>query len=226
MKFGSKAASFTVDGDGKSSAIAPAGSGTVDVTVTTPGGTSAPGVADRFTYTSPSTPEVTRALPTVRVTPPEVRSSTRAVLSGAVDPQGLSTTARFEYGLESRYPAHGDVIYDHSTPAVQVGSDFSTHGLSASVSGLVPNAEYYVGLTASNSAGTTYGPDQPFRTAKDPAPLPPVLGKAETAKPVRGPVFVLKGNRLIPLTEARQNARVNAMLERRAALDHAGGDAA
>jgi hypothetical protein len=44
------AASFTVISDTSITAIAPAGSGTVDVTVTTPGGTSAPSPADQFSY--------------------------------------------------------------------------------------------------------------------------------------------------------------------------------
>jgi hypothetical protein len=46
------AASFTVDSDTQITAVAPEGSGTVDVTVTTPAGTSAATAADRFTYTA------------------------------------------------------------------------------------------------------------------------------------------------------------------------------
>ncbi len=54
VRFGSReAASFTVASSGKSiSAVSPAGSGTVDVTVETPIGVSAISEADRFTYTS------------------------------------------------------------------------------------------------------------------------------------------------------------------------------
>jgi len=52
VSFGSTAASsFTVDSDTQITAISPAGSGTVDVTVTTPNGISATGAADQFTYT-------------------------------------------------------------------------------------------------------------------------------------------------------------------------------
>jgi len=51
VRFGSTAAtSFTVNSDTKITAYSPAGTGTVDVTVTTPGGTSATGPADHFTY--------------------------------------------------------------------------------------------------------------------------------------------------------------------------------
>ncbi len=56
--FGSTAAAaFTVGSDSSITATAPAGSaGTVDVVVTTAGGTSAAVTADRFTYTVPTTP--------------------------------------------------------------------------------------------------------------------------------------------------------------------------
>ena len=54
--FGRVAASrFTVNSATQITAVSPAGSGTVDVRVTTPGGTSATSNADRFTYVSAPT---------------------------------------------------------------------------------------------------------------------------------------------------------------------------
>src|SRR4029077_5901692 len=51
VSFGSNAAaSFTVNSATQITATSPAGIGTVDVTVTTPGGTSATSTADQFTY--------------------------------------------------------------------------------------------------------------------------------------------------------------------------------
>ena len=51
VSFGANpSASFTVDTDAQITAVSPAGSGTVDVTVTTPGATSPTGSADQFTY--------------------------------------------------------------------------------------------------------------------------------------------------------------------------------
>ncbi len=51
MLFGTVAASsFTVNSDTQITAVSPAGSGTVDVRVTTPGGTTVTSNADRFTY--------------------------------------------------------------------------------------------------------------------------------------------------------------------------------
>ena len=56
VKFGTTTASFAVNGATQITANSPAGSaGAVDVTVTTPGGTSATGAADQFTYGSART---------------------------------------------------------------------------------------------------------------------------------------------------------------------------
>ncbi len=48
--FGTTAVSFMLNSDTQITAVSPAGSGTVDVKVTTPGGTSATSTVDRFTY--------------------------------------------------------------------------------------------------------------------------------------------------------------------------------
>jgi hypothetical protein len=53
VHFGSASASFKVSGAGLIKATAPAGTGTVAVTVTTPGGTSAVGPPDQFSYVPP-----------------------------------------------------------------------------------------------------------------------------------------------------------------------------
>jgi hypothetical protein len=50
VRFGNTASSFTVNSASQITATAPAGSGTVDVTVTTAGGTSATSSADQFSY--------------------------------------------------------------------------------------------------------------------------------------------------------------------------------
>ena len=62
VQFGSNAAtSFAVNSATQIAATAPAGAGTVDITVTTPGGTSATSAADHFSYTS--LPTVTSVSP-------------------------------------------------------------------------------------------------------------------------------------------------------------------
>jgi hypothetical protein len=62
VRFGtSSARSFTVDSSTQVTAVAPAGTGTVDVTVTTPGGTSESVPVDRFAYVT--RPTVTKVIP-------------------------------------------------------------------------------------------------------------------------------------------------------------------
>ncbi len=122
---------------------------------------------------------ITAAPSTVVTGVPTVSSSTKAGFAGSVNPEGLPTTTHFEYGLDSRYskPGTSGPVYDHSTPSQPVGSDFSSHSVSASVSGLVPNALYHVRLVATNAAGTTNGPDMTFKTDRGPVPGAPGLGK-------------------------------------------------
>jgi hypothetical protein len=96
------------------------------------------------------------------------------------------------------------VIYDQRTPAQALPADTVVHAVSASASGLVPNALYHVRLVAANATGTTFGPDQTFTTPADPAPPAPVLGQTVNVKPISGQVFVLIGTQLVPLTEAKQ----------------------
>lgn len=59
VSFGSASASFVVDSDTMISAVAPAGSGTVDVTVSNPGGTSSTSAADQYHYFGPPSATIT-----------------------------------------------------------------------------------------------------------------------------------------------------------------------
>jgi hypothetical protein len=166
--------------------------------------------------------------------PPAVQSSSGALFSALVNPEGLTTAAYFEFGLDSQLRAASGVVYDQQTPAQVIGSDFASHSVTASVSGLLPNATYHVRVVAFNGAGTVTGPDQAFKTAADPPPRSPVLGKQFNVVPVSGLVFIklpagkslrasraaaggegswssalasaapVKGQGFVPLTEARQ----------------------
>jgi hypothetical protein len=62
VRFGANGASFTIKSSSSIKAISPPGKGIVDVTVTTPEGTSATSEADQFTYI-PTTPVVTGVFP-------------------------------------------------------------------------------------------------------------------------------------------------------------------
>jgi hypothetical protein len=145
------------------------------------------------------------AVPTTVATgaPPAVGGTT-AAFTGSVNPGGLATTAFFEYGLDPKYTGAGPLAYTQTTPAQPVGSDFTSHFVPASVTGLVPNALYHVRLVATNSAGTTVGPDITFTTLKTPPPGSPALGKTFNIAPVSGVVLILLHGQLVPLTEGQQ----------------------
>ena len=64
VKFGTMVADFTVNSATSVTATTPVGSGTVDVTVTAAGGTSAINAADQYTYIPPPLPRVTAVSPT------------------------------------------------------------------------------------------------------------------------------------------------------------------
>jgi len=130
--------------------------------------------------------------------------ATTAAFIGSVNPNGLPTTAVFQFGLDTKYTGAGPVAFTQSTPVQTVGSDFTTHTFSASVSGLVPNALYHVRLVATNSAGTTIGPDVTFTTLRTAPPPNPTLGKTFNIAPVSGVVLILLHGELVPLTELQQ----------------------
>jgi len=76
--FGTTAVSFTVNSDKQITAVSPAGSGTVDVKVTTPGGTSATSSVDKFTYVI--------ARPTIKqlsATSGPVTGGTKVIIAGS-----------------------------------------------------------------------------------------------------------------------------------------------
>jgi IPT/TIG domain len=213
VEFGSTpASSFTLDSPTEVTATAPAqGAGTVDITVTTPGGSSAPVPADQYTYQPNSTATQfnvapASSQPTAQTSQPTVTAGA-AGFAGSVIPNGLPTTALFQYGLDSRYttPGTSGPTYTNATPAQVVGTDFSDHAVGpVAVTGLLPDAEYHVRLVASNSAGTVYGPDVTFTTPAAPLPGSPILGKTFNASVVKGIVLIKVGGVFVPLTQETQ----------------------
>jgi IPT/TIG domain len=244
VNFGAtNAIAFIVDGETQIVATAPPGTGTVDVRVTTPGGQSVAGASDRYGYLSPappsppyspspSPPPSAPAIPPVVVGgAPATETSNTAEPTGLVNPESEPTTAYFEYGLDlsERGPGASTNLYDQTTPVQQVGSDATDRTISAVLTGLLPNALYHIRLVATNSAGTTLGPDHTFRTAPAPPPPPPVLGQTVDAAPVSGIVFVRSPSRkFVPLTGATRipvGAQIDALrgaLKLTAATSHKG----
>jgi hypothetical protein len=105
------------------------------------------------TLTPPGPPSVSR-VGQVRIS----QTKTSLELSGSVDPTGLDTTYHFEYGPTTAYGTSVPV------PDADIGSGFSSVGVTVALTGLVPG-EYHVRLVASNSDGVTYSPDNIFKTA-------------------------------------------------------------
>jgi hypothetical protein len=166
-----------------------------------------PGQSTYFSLEEPPTSTTigVGASPTGLVSsPPKVGTST-ASFSGTVNPEGLPTTAFFQYGLDLRYVklhASGP-NYDHQTTPRLVGSDFNDDLFTAQVSGLVPNAIYHARLVARNGDGTTFGPDVVFKTDKNGAPGPPTVGKTFNVS-ATGLVLIKLHGVFVPLTELRQ----------------------
>jgi hypothetical protein len=150
-----------------------------------------------------STSQISTARPGIASTASTASGSTTATFSGSVTPEGLPTTAHFEYGLDPRYTGSSKIVYDQSTADQTVGADFSSHVITDSQTGLLPNALYHVRLVATNSAGTTLGPDVTFTTKKDPAPTAPSLGKSFNVS-ATGLVLVKLNGKFVPLTEVRK----------------------
>jgi hypothetical protein len=180
--------------------VAPAGSGIVDVIVTSKSGDSnVLGPADRYTYTPVSTPPPT-ARPKVVAFTPLLSGKDGAELTGEVNPQGLPTTVYYVYGLDGVYQQFGITVYNLSTATTQLGADFSAHSVQAKLANLLPNARYHVLLVAQNKDGMTVGPDETFTTPPGATPPAPTLGQ-ENVKPSGGSVFVIVNGNLVPLTE-------------------------
>jgi hypothetical protein len=77
----------------------------------------------------------------------------------------------------------------------------------------VPNALYHVRLVATNTAGTTFGPDATFTTPKAPAPPQPTVGKTFNVS-ATGVVLIEINGQLMPVTQLSKipnGAIINAL---------------
>jgi len=89
-------------------------------------------------------------------------TATGATLNGTVNPNGLATTASFEWGTTT--------AYGQTTAGQSMGSGSAALPLSESLTGLTACTTYHYRATASSSAGTTNGEDATFETSC-PAPV-------------------------------------------------------
>ena len=87
-----------------------------------------------------------------------------AKLGALVNPGGIETSYRFEYG--TREYEEGEAPHGQSTPAPEgsVGEGLESHAVWAAASGLAPGSTYHYRVVATSELGTVYGPDQTFTT--------------------------------------------------------------
>ena len=158
------AASFSVSSAGKIVATAPAGTGTVDVTVTTRAGTSATSAADRYSYYIPAA--VTGLSPS---TGPAVGGTkvtiTGSVLYAASAVTFGTTSAVFKVTSNSKIvatapPGTGTVDVRVTTPAgtsAAVTADKYTYVAAPAVTGLSPTTGSTLGGTEVTITGSVFG---------------------------------------------------------------------
>ena len=91
-------------------------------------------------------------------------------LTGSVNPKGLETHYRFEYGPTTSY---GTRVPAKESEEPSAGSGTSAQHVSLSVTGLQRETTYHYRLVARSTAGTTYGEDRAFTTAYWTAQSPP-----------------------------------------------------
>jgi hypothetical protein len=82
----------------------------------------------------------------------------QATLNGTVNPNGLETIYRFEYGKTTSY---GSLI---PLPDAGAGAGTSAVTVFLTPNTLVPHTRYHFRLVATNAGGSTYGADQAFTT--------------------------------------------------------------
>jgi len=85
-------------------------------------------------------------------------TSSKAKLSGIINPAGQATTYSVQYGTSKKYgkTAKGKTLKASTTPS----------GIVISVKGLKAGKTYHFRVVATNAAGTSYGKDVKFKTKK------------------------------------------------------------
>jgi hypothetical protein len=119
-----------------------------------------------------------------------------AVLKATVHPQGNATTYFFEYGQTE--------AYGHQTAQASAGDADAAQPVNTPVSGLHASTTYHYRVVATNSGGTTRGPDKTFTTlaapagdpslpdpgTPDPAEVLPEFGSSVLVAPASGDLLV------------------------------------
>jgi alpha-tubulin suppressor-like RCC1 family protein len=164
VMFGTVAASsFTVTSDTTATAVAPSGTGTVDIVLATPSGTSATGATDRYTYQQ--LPTVTKLAPKVgRVAGGTIVTITGTEFTGA-SAVSFGATPAASFTVNS--PTSITAVTAAASPAIVNVTVTNTAGVSAittkdhfsyapTVESVTPNAGPVAGGTSVTVAGTGF----------------------------------------------------------------------
>ncbi len=117
--------------------------------VATNGGGTSFGSDRTFTTLSATGPPAVTTNPATNITTSSAR------LNGTLNPHGLTTTVRFQWGATTSY--------GHTTPMqTQTGNTY--RNITANISGLSASHFYHFRIVATNSAGTRFGIDRTFNT--------------------------------------------------------------
>jgi len=100
--------------------------------------------------------------PTVITLPATAIGSNGATLNGTVNPNGVSATVSFDYGLTTAYGSTATAVQSpvNGSSAVSVNT---------AITGLLPYNTYHFRVKSTNSGGTSYGSDLTFTTNAIPA---------------------------------------------------------
>jgi hypothetical protein len=112
-------------------------------------------------FTTPSNGAPSTRPPLAETGPAESIGQNTATVSGTVDPEGLITGYRIDFGLDAHY---GTVV-----SVGNVGSGDAAVAVSQALSGLQPGTTYHYRIVAFSAAGTTSGGDRSFTTSILPA---------------------------------------------------------
>lgn len=100
--------------------------------------------------------------PSVVTQPATGITATGATLNATVSPNGIASTAKFEYGPTTAYGMS-------KTVALSPANGSTAKAVKAAITGLTPGTEYHFRISATNSGGTALGEDQTFTSALKPA---------------------------------------------------------
>ena len=122
--------------------------------------------------------------PTDTTTSASAETQTEAMLNGSIDPEGNTVEYHFEYGSGS--------VTEHTTsPSTLSAADFTSHPVSAPVTGLQPGMTYQFQLVATYGGNTVAGATLTFKTNTVAAPTVTTLaaeGLNETEATLKGTV--------------------------------------